>query len=63
DGAIAEEDLDEIVVTGDSKRKVPIQRLYVGMDTIGHCASLTYDFDAGTVTLMCPDQPLAKAMD
>ena len=49
--------LDEIVVKGDSKRKIPHQRLYIGMDTIGHCASLTYDFEAGTVTLMCPNQP------
>jgi hypothetical protein len=62
DGAIPYQDLDEIVVTGDSKRKVPTQRLYIGMDTIGHCASLTYDFEAGTVTLMCPDQPPAEAM-
>ncbi|WP_152414514.1 hypothetical protein [Blastomonas sp. AAP53] len=61
DGAKSDQDLDEIVVTADSKRKVPSQRLYIGMDTIGHCASLTYDFDAGTVTLMCPDQPSAAA--
>lgn len=53
----AEQDPNEIVVTGDSKRKVPNQRLYIGMDTIGHCASITYNFEAGTVTLMCPDQP------
>lgn len=57
DSATAELDADEIVVSGDSKRKVPNQRLYIGMDTIGHCASLTYDFEAGTVTLMCPKQP------
>lgn len=56
DGALPDQDLDEIVVKGDSKRKIPSQRLYVGMDTIGHCASLTYDFEAGTVTLMCPNQ-------
>ena len=62
DGTIADQDLDEIVVTGDSKRKVPTQRLYIGMDTIGHCASLIYDFDAGTVTLMCPNQPSAGAV-
>lgn len=61
DGVIPDQDLDEIVVTGDSKRKVPAQRLYIGMDTIGHCASLTYDFEAGTVTLMCPKQPSAGA--
>ncbi|WP_033924926.1 hypothetical protein [Sphingomonas sp. 35-24ZXX] len=60
DGATPEQDLDEIVVTAESKRKVPTQRLYIGMDTIGHCASLTYDFKAGTVTLMCPDQPSVK---
>ena len=60
--ATPDQDLDEIVVTGDSKRKTPTQRLYIGMDTIGHCASLTYDFEAGTVTLMCPDQPSAGAM-
>ncbi len=62
EGTIPDQDLDEIVVTGHSKRKVPAQRLYIGMDTIGHCASLTYDFDAGTVTLMCPNQPSAGAM-
>lgn len=62
DGALPDRDLDEIVVTGDSKRKVPAQRLYIGMDTIGHCASLTYDFEAGTVTLMCPNQPSTGAM-
>lgn len=59
ESAEADQDLNEIVVTGDSKRKVPNQRLYIGMDTIGHCASITYDFAAGTVTLMCPDQPTA----
>lgn len=58
DGPAPEQDPNEIVVSGDSKRKVPKQRLYIGMDTIGHCASITYDFEAGTVTLMCPDQPL-----
>ena len=52
-------DPNEIVVSGDSKRKLPSQRLYIGMDTIGHCSSITYDFEAGTVTLMCPDQPEA----
>ncbi|MGQ2941779.1 MAG: hypothetical protein ACT6Q7_17015 [Blastomonas fulva] len=61
DGAAPDQDLDEIVVTGDSKRKVLTQRLYIGLDTIGHCASLTYDFKAGTVTLMCPKQPSAAA--
>lgn len=55
--AAPEQDPNEIVVTGDSKRKPGRQRIYVGMDTIGHCASITYDFDAKTVTLMCPDQP------
>ncbi|MGC6400672.1 hypothetical protein ACNI3Q_08850 [Sphingomonas sp. FW199] len=54
EGAAPEEDPNEIVVVGDSKRKVPNQRLYIGMDTIGHCASIDYDFAAGTVTLMCP---------
>lgn len=51
-----EGDPDEIVVsanTGD----IPRQRMYVGMDTIGHCASITYDFDEETLTLLCPDQP------
>lgn len=62
DGAVSEQDLDEIVVTGESKRKVPTQRLYIGLDTIGHCASLTYDFEAGTVTLMCPSQPSPSVM-
>jgi hypothetical protein len=52
-----EPDPNEIVVTADGKRKIPNQRLYIGMDTIGHCASITYDFAAGTVTLMCPAQP------
>lgn len=59
EGPLPEQDPNEIVVTGDSKRKVPNQRLYIGMDTIGHCASITYDFEAGTVTLMCPDLPTA----
>lgn len=61
DGASVDQDPNEIVVTGDSKRKVPNQRLYIGMDTIGHCASITYDFAAGTVTLMCPAQPRSAA--
>jgi hypothetical protein len=61
DAAMPDQDLDEIVVTAESKRKVPSQRLYIGMDTIGHCASLTYDFAAGTVTLMCPKQPATQA--
>ena len=52
-----EPDPNEIVVSSDSKGKVPNQRLYLGMDTIGHCASITYDFTAKTVTLMCPRQP------
>ena len=55
--AAMEQDPNEIVVTGESKRKVPNQRLVLGMDTIGHCASIIYDFNAGMVTLMCPDQP------
>lgn len=59
DGPAPEQDPNEIVVSGDSNRKVPKQRLYIGLDTIGHCASITYDFEAGTVTLMCPDQPAA----
>lgn len=62
DGATSDQNLDEIVVTGDSKRKIPSQRLYIGMDTIGHCASLTYDFEADTVTLMCPSQPSARTV-
>jgi hypothetical protein len=57
EGPAPEEDPSEIIVSGESKGKVPSQRLYIGMDTIGHCASITYDFGAGTVTLMCPDQP------
>lgn len=57
EGPASEPDPNEIVVSGDSKRKVPNQRLYIGTNTIGHCASITYDFKAGTVTLMCPDQP------
>ncbi|RYE67697.1 MAG: hypothetical protein EOP17_08095 [Rhizobiaceae bacterium] len=56
---LADQDADEIVVTADSTRKVPKQRLYIGMDTIGHCASITYDFAAGNVTLMCPAQSRA----
>ena len=48
---------NEIVVTGDSGRKIPRQGLYIGMDSIGHCASITYDFEEETITLMCPDQP------
>ena len=61
EGAMPDQDLDEIVVTGDAKRKAPNQRLYIGMDTIGHCASIAYDFEAGTVTLMCPNPPSAAA--
>lgn len=57
EGPAPEQDPNEIVVTGDSKRKIPSQRLYIGMDTIGHCASISYDFEAGTVTLMCPPRP------
>jgi hypothetical protein len=57
EGAASEPDPNEIVVTAEGKGKVPNQRLYVGMDTIGHCASITYDFGAKTITLMCPDQP------
>lgn len=57
EGIAPEQDPNEIVVTADGKRKFPNQRLYIGMDTIGHCASITYDFAAGTVILMCPDQP------
>ena len=57
EGPAPEGDPSEIIVSGESKGKVPSQRLYIGMDTIGHCASITYDFAAGTVTLMCPDQP------
>lgn len=60
EGPAPEQDPNEIVVSADSKRKIPNQRLYIGMDTIGHCASITYDFTAATVTLMCPDQPAAN---
>ncbi len=56
DGPPAEGDPDEIVVTANTE-DMPRQRMYVGMDTIGHCASITYDFDAETLTLMCPPQP------
>lgn len=52
-----EQDQNEIIVTGGSNRKVPNQRLVLGIDTIGHCGSITYNFDAGTVILSCPDQP------
>lgn len=61
EGRVAEPDPDEIVVTARTGKKIPPQRLYVGMDTIGHCASIIYDFDAETVTLMCPTQPAEKA--
>ncbi|KLE35063.1 hypothetical protein [Aurantiacibacter luteus] len=57
DEAPPEPDPNEIVVTGDSGREVPMQRLYIGLDTIGHCASITFDREAETVTLMCPPQP------
>ncbi len=63
DGTTSEQDPNEIVVTADSKRKIPNQRMYIGMDTIGHCASITYDFEAGTITLMCPEQPPAVSMN
>lgn len=59
EGPASEQDPNEIVVTAENKRKIPNQRLYIGMDTIGHCASLTYALAAGTLTLMCPDQPAA----
>lgn len=61
EGASADQDPNEIVVTADRKRKIPGQRLYIGRDTIGHCASISYDFAAGTVTLMCPGQPPADS--
>lgn len=54
-------DPEEIVVTANSG-DMPRQRLLVGMDTIGHCASITYDFEAETVTLMCPPQPEARSV-
>lgn len=57
EAAPPEQDPNEIVVTAVGKGKVPSQRLYAGLDTIGHCASITYDFDAKTITLMCPAQP------
>ncbi|KEO91159.1 hypothetical protein EH31_00410 [Erythrobacter longus] len=60
EGAAPEQDPNEIVVSGDGKRKVPSQRMYIGMDTIGHCASIAYDFDSATVTLRCPDQPAIR---
>lgn len=63
DGTAPEQDPNEIVVTGDSKRKIPNQRLYIGMETIGHCASITYDFEVGTVMLMCPEQPPAAILN
>ena len=60
--SISEEapDPDEIVVTANTG-DMPRQRMYIGMDTIGHCASITYDFDAEVLTLMCPEQPPAGA--
>lgn len=61
DAAPPDADPSEIVVTADTGRDVPPQRIYIGMDTIGHCASITYDFEAETVTLMCPPQPQAAA--
>ncbi|MDE1467904.1 hypothetical protein [Aurantiacibacter sp. D1-12] len=56
-----EGDPDEIVVTANTG-DIPRQRMYVGMDTIGHCASITYDFDEEVLTLMCPDQPPAGSV-
>ena len=61
DSTAPEPNPDEIVVTAESKRKIPNQRLYIGLDTIGHCASITYDFKTKTVTLMCPNQPPAAS--
>ncbi|RJY08042.1 hypothetical protein [Aurantiacibacter aquimixticola] len=52
-------DPDEIVVTARDD-DMPRQRMYVGLDTIGHCASIAYDFEEETLTLMCPDQPAAR---
>jgi hypothetical protein len=60
EGNAPEPDPNEIVVLADGKQKVPNQRLYIGMDSIGHCASISYDFKAGTVTLHCPDQPATR---
>ena len=49
-------DPNEIVVTADSRKgKMPPLWLTLGMDTIGHCSSILYDFEAETVTLTCPD--------
>lgn len=56
EAAPEEGDPDEIVVTANTG-DIPRQRMYVGMDTIGHCASITYDFDEEVLTLMCPPQP------
>lgn len=53
-------DPDEIVVTANTG-DIPRQRMYIGMDTIGHCASITYDFDEDVLTLMCPEQPPATS--
>jgi len=39
DETAPEQDPSEIVVTADNKRKVPNQRLYIGMDTIGQSAA------------------------
>ncbi|WP_271078332.1 hypothetical protein [Aurantiacibacter sp. MUD61] len=58
EGPPPEGDPDEIVVTANTG-DIPRQRMYLGMDTIGHCASITYDFDEEVLTLMCPDQPVA----
>ncbi len=56
EAAPQEGDPEEIVVTANSD-DMPPQRMTVGTDTIGHCASITYDFAAETLTLMCPPQP------
>ena len=61
EGGLEPVDPSEIVVTANSGRDVPNQRMYLGLDTIGHCASITYDFEAETVTLMCPPQPAPGA--
>ncbi|MBH5322124.1 hypothetical protein [Aurantiacibacter sediminis] len=55
DAPSPESDPNEIVVSANTG-EIPRQFMYLGMETIGHCASITYDFDEEVLTLMCPDQ-------
>ncbi|MEZ0244581.1 MAG: hypothetical protein ACAH11_14495 [Sphingomonas sp.] len=52
EGEVEEGDPDEIVVTGQKKRKGE-QRLLIGRDYLDRCSSILFDKSAKTVTLSC----------